>query len=244
MNENRDHFTFFRSFREQIDLCEEKDQLRLYMAITDFALFHEDTTFTEPLLNMAWIGIKPLLDKSWTKYTNASKSKGVPKPNMKGNRNAVKYDGHIVEEGKNKAKSILNQSEDKTIGMECNGVDSTSSSYVEDEDMIDWDKFYEVWKKNSSAQKPNSPLVNLKYGKLREDQKLVVLERITDCMKQYHVTREEAKKMVYKVIKLAGDDTDKNILRSPGFNSKVDFNWLFRNRKNFFDVLDGNYIKK
>lgn len=116
-NKSRDHFTFFRSFREQIDLCNEHDQLRLYRAISDFALFHKDTEFDEPLLNMAWIGIKPFLEKSWTNYTNGIRSKGVPKPGMCGNKNAKK-------QSENKANSKPIQSENKTIGMECNGMDS------------------------------------------------------------------------------------------------------------------------
>ena len=108
----REHFTFFRSFREQIDLCEEGDQLRLYRAITDFALFHIDTDFDEPLLNMAWIGIKPHLEKSWVKYNNGCNG-GAPV----GNNNA----------GKNNRNSTKNNQETtkkQTIGMECNGMDS------------------------------------------------------------------------------------------------------------------------
>ena len=243
MNESRDHFTFFKSFREQIDLCEEKDQLRLYRAITDFALFHKDTDFTEPLLNMAWIGIKPHLDRSWTKYTNATKSVGVPKPRMKGNKNAAKDDA----QSEYKAKSKLNQSENKTIVMECNGMDSIeSSSSIEDEEdiKVDWEKFADVWKDNSWSRKPDSPLANLQYGKVREDQKPIIVQRVIDCMKQYGVSIDKAKDMLFKVIKLAGDDTDKNNLRTEGFVSEVNFAWLFRNSKNFFDVLDGNYIKK
>ena len=116
----REHFTFFRSFREQIDLCEEGDQLRLYRAITDFALFHIDTDFDEPLLNMAWIGIKPHLENGWIKYSNGKQADGKPKPTLRGNKNASKDD----EQTKNEAKTKRNQSENNTIVMECNGMDS------------------------------------------------------------------------------------------------------------------------
>lgn len=119
MSDIREHFTFFRSFREQIDLCCEADQLRLYRAITDFALFHIDTEFDEPLLNIAWIGIKPLLEKSWVKYSNGKQADGKPKPSLIGNKNASKND----DQAKNEAKTKLNQTENETIGMDRNGMD-------------------------------------------------------------------------------------------------------------------------
>lgn len=246
MSENRDHFTFFRSFREQIDLCDEKDQLRLYRAITDFALFHNDTTFSEPLLNMAWIGMKPHLEKSWIKYTNASKSKGVPKPSMKGNKNAVKEGEQGSEERENKANSMLNQSENKTIGMECNGMDSiddVSSSSIGDED-VDWIKFADEWKKNSWRVEKNSPLVDLQYSKVSESQKQIVKQRIADCMNEYNVTKEKAKDMVFRVIRNAGNTTNKNYLRTDNFRSSVNFDWLFSNSRNFFAVLSGDYLNE
>ena len=98
----RDHFTFFRSFREQIDLCSDDEQLRLYRAITDFALLHKDTEFDAPMLQMAWLGIKPHLEAGWTKYNNGSKAKDVPKPTLRGNRNAAKTT-------ENEAKTKLKQ---------------------------------------------------------------------------------------------------------------------------------------
>lgn len=244
MEDNRDHFTFFLSFREQIDLCDEKDQLRLYRAITDYALFRRDTTFTEPLLNMAWIGIKPLLKKSWIKYQNASKSKGVPKPSMVGNKNAAK-DSDLSDEIK--AKSKRNQSGINPIGMECNGMDSTSSSSVDDGDddiSVDWKRFVEKWTENAWSKKTGSPLSNLQYESLRDSQKKIVKQRIIDCMNEYSVPLSRAKDMVFRVIRLASDDSDKNYLRNSKFNNIVNFNWLFGQKKNFFDVLDGNYMKK
>lgn len=110
MNKTRDHFTFFKSFRDQIDLCCENDQLRLYRAITDFALFHQDSTFDEPLLNMAWLGIKPHLEKSWTKFNNGCAG-GAPV----GNNNASKNNQKTTENNQE-------TTEKQTIGMECKGV--------------------------------------------------------------------------------------------------------------------------
>ena len=123
--------------------------------------------------------------------------------------------------------------------MDCN----VSSSSIEDED-VDWQVFANTWKEYSWSRKPQSPLVNLQYGKVTNEQKTVVKQRIADCMNKYQVCIDDAKDMVFKVIKNAGDDSDKNNLRKESFSSAITFAWLFKKSKNFFDVLDGNYIKK
>ena len=110
MEKERDHFTFFKSFREQIDLMPDKDQLSLYRAITDYALLHKDTVFSNPMQKLAWIGIKPVLENSWVKYLNSLNSKNVPKPTMKGNTNP--------------SKTKRKQSENKTIVLDSKGKDS------------------------------------------------------------------------------------------------------------------------
>lgn len=94
--EQRDRFTFFLSFRQQIDMCEEKDRLKLYQAIVDYALFHQDTEFTEPLPKMAWIGMRPFLERGWKQFNNGNKG-GAPI----GNNNASK--------DKNNPKTTQNQ---------------------------------------------------------------------------------------------------------------------------------------
>lgn len=117
MEKERDHFTFFKSFREQIDLMPEKDQLSLYRAIADYALLHKDTKFTNPMQKLAWIGIKPILENSWVKYLNSLNSKNVPKPNNKGNKNA--------------SKTKPKQSENEPIEKDSIGEDSIVSDKLE-----------------------------------------------------------------------------------------------------------------
>lgn len=58
-----DTFIFYRSFKDQIDLLENKDRLRLFEAITGYALNGEVPDFEEPILKMAWLGIEPILSK-------------------------------------------------------------------------------------------------------------------------------------------------------------------------------------
>lgn len=115
--ERRSHFTFFRSFQEAIDQCEEKDQLPLYRGIVNYALDGKEPVFDNPILKLAWTLIKPNLYNGWIKSMNGRQSSGVPKPTMKGNQNAKKQNG-------NKAKSKLNQS--NRIGMDRNGMDNVT----------------------------------------------------------------------------------------------------------------------
>ena len=116
--EKRNHFTFFRSFQEAIDQCEESDQLALYRSIVGYALDGNNPSFENPLLKMAWTLIKPNLRIGWVRSRNGLKAGGVSKPGMKGNKNASKTK---LNQSQIKAKSKLNQS--NRIGMDRIGMD-------------------------------------------------------------------------------------------------------------------------
>lgn len=245
MNNNRNYFTFFKSFREQIDLCEGEDQLKLYKAITDFALYHIDTSFTEPLLKMAWLGIKPHLEKSWTNSNNGKHAKGVSKPKMRDNRNAAKDE----KQSEIKAKTKRSEGEKPTIGMECNGMDciedndkSSSSCMIEinDDDDI-WKRVAEAWLQNSWRKKPRSPLHDLRYGIVTKSQKDVIKQRLHDCIEEYGCDLRSAWDKFFTVITYASEE-EKNGLHN--LNAKINFKWLIESKKNFLDVLNCNYLQK
>ena len=102
--EPRDYFTFFRSFYDAINLCEEKDQIKLYKAIINFAIFGNDTDFTEPLPRLAWIGIKPTLKAGWNKYKAGKAGNGTTR--NAGNKNAAKQNRNKTETKQNQLNSI------------------------------------------------------------------------------------------------------------------------------------------
>lgn len=125
--EKRDHFTFFRSFQEAIDQCQEKEQLALYKAIVNYALDGEEPTFENNLLRLAWTLIKPNLFNGWVRSRNGRKAEGVSKPGMKGNKNASKTK---LNQSQNEAKTKLNQS--NRIGKDRIGMDNVSIETKED----------------------------------------------------------------------------------------------------------------
>ncbi len=150
----RDHFTFFLSFRNQIDLCEEQDQLKLYRAITDFALFHKDTKFTEPLLNMAWLGIRPHLQKSWTNWENGSNG-GAPI----GNRNNRKST-------ESQPKVNRKSTESQAIGKEGKGKDMEEDNKSLSLDEEKFNRF--MADKYPHLSKMEKPLTYSQYIKLAD----------------------------------------------------------------------------
>lgn len=130
--EKRDHFTFFRSFQEAIDQCQEKEQLALYKAIVNYALDGKEPSFENPLLRLAWTLIKPNLHNGWVRSRNGRKAEGVSKPGMKGNKNASKTK---LNQSQDEAETKLNQSNrigKDRIGMDRIGMDNVSIETKED----------------------------------------------------------------------------------------------------------------
>ncbi len=125
--EKRDHFTFFRSFQEAIDQCQEKEQLALYKAIVNYALDSKEPSFENPLLRLAWTLIKPNLHNGWVRSRNGRKAEGVSKPGMKGNKNASKTK---LNQSQDEAETKLNQS--NRIGKDRIGMDNVSIETKED----------------------------------------------------------------------------------------------------------------
>lgn len=121
--EKRNHFTFFRSFQEAIDQCQEKDQLALYRSIVNYALDGKEPSFDNPLLKLAWTLIKPNLHNGWVRSRNGRKAEGVSKPGMKGNKNALKTK---LNQSQDEAKTKLNQS--NRIGKDRNGMDNNKET--------------------------------------------------------------------------------------------------------------------
>ena len=109
----RDHFTFFRSFQEAIDQCDEKDQLPLYRGIVNFALDGKEPVFNNPLLKLAWTLIRPNLEKGSRNWKNGCNG-GAPT----GNQNARKT---TQKQPKNNRETTQKQRD--RIGKDRNGME-------------------------------------------------------------------------------------------------------------------------
>ena len=79
------YFPFLKTYRDSIDVLEEKDQLELYKAITDYGLFMVEPQNASAVVRAVFLALKPLLDKSLKNRQNGQKG-GAPK----GNSNARK----------------------------------------------------------------------------------------------------------------------------------------------------------
>ncbi len=79
------YFPFLATYRDAIDVLEEKDQLELYKAITDYGLCMKEPQNASAVVRAVFLVLKPLLDKSRKNRQNGRKG-GAPK----GNSNARK----------------------------------------------------------------------------------------------------------------------------------------------------------
>lgn len=129
MDNGRNCFTFFRSFQEAIEQCEEKDQLALYRGIVSYALDEIEPTFDNPLLRLAWTLIKPNLENGWVRSRNGRQSSGVPKPGLIGNQNAKKDTNQSQNEAKTKLKQNNRNGMDRK-GMERNNKETETKKEI------------------------------------------------------------------------------------------------------------------
>lgn len=114
----RKGFTFFRSFQDTIDQCEEKDQLALYRGIVYYALNRTDPDFANPLLKVIWTLIKPVLDTGWRGFDNGCNG-GAPV----GNSNARKT---TKRQPKNNQKTTKNNQPPLDKGYRMKDEDNVS----------------------------------------------------------------------------------------------------------------------
>jgi hypothetical protein len=128
-NDNRENFTFFKSFSDAIEQCPEEQQLSIYRAISNFALYHQEPIL-DGIAKLCWVLIRPILEKSWIKYNNG-KHGGAPAGN-KNNRFSQKSNQKLTniqpEYNQNTTKI---QSNPCRIGKDRNGTDNKKKSKKE-----------------------------------------------------------------------------------------------------------------
>ena len=80
----RESFVFYKSFHEAINEAPSDEQLLIYRAIANYALYHEEPDL-QGVAKLAWLLIKPQLDANWKRFKNGLNG-GAPQ----GNSNAQK----------------------------------------------------------------------------------------------------------------------------------------------------------
>lgn len=235
-DEGRKYFMFYRSFFDAIEKCDKDDQLALYRAIVMFGLNRKEPVFENKVLDLVWTLIRPNLNSSWIKCDNGKKSKGIPKPSMIGNKNAVKTK---QKQNENKAETKQKQSNNRIRNNEYKYIEdksslSKTSTEVSDAVLktdIDFDAFLKFW--NDAANQSN-----LKKMCFWTDKRKTHLQaRYQDCIRAKEGDCKEAKKMLFKVVE--------NAKQSKWLNGEglkyANFDWIFTHPNNFVKVLDGHY---
>jgi hypothetical protein len=124
-NEDRENFTFFKSFSDAIEQCPEEKQLSIYRAISNFALYHQEPIL-DGIAKLCWVLIRPILEKSWIKYNNG-KHGGAPKDN---NNNRFSQSTTRVQPKYNRNTTEI-QPNPCRIGKDRNGMDNKKKSKKE-----------------------------------------------------------------------------------------------------------------
>lgn len=119
MAKERQYFTFYRSFFEQIRSCEDKNvRLEMYEVFLDYAFNRKEPDFKKgkfsELTRFFWMGAKPVLDKNWQRFENGNQPK-ESKAQAKHKQTASKPNAAPSIDKDNR---IRNKDKDKEIDIE------------------------------------------------------------------------------------------------------------------------------
>lgn len=108
ITKEREYFTFYRSFFDAINLCNDRDKrLTMYEAILNYAFNKTEPEFCEDAaLQYFWIGVLPILQKSWKKFESGCLG-GAPEGNTN-NKGKGKVNRKSTESQANNEKQISN----------------------------------------------------------------------------------------------------------------------------------------
>ena len=122
MAKERNYFTFYRSFYEQIASCEDKAvRLEMYEVFLDYAFNKKEPDFKKgkfsELTRFFWMGAKPVLAKNWQLFENGNQPK-ESKTQAKHKQTASKPNAAPSIDKDNR---IRNKDKDKEIDIEGEG---------------------------------------------------------------------------------------------------------------------------
>lgn len=240
-NQNeREYFTFYRSFWESIEQATETEQLALYRAIARYGLNQEEPHLSG-MVNAVWLCIKPQLDANWRKYVNGCKGKdfggqgGAPV----GNRNAAKQHHRTskttpkqplnnptgqatqpltISKTTGNKEIIKKEQSNKEQSNKEQTADGTSASVRVEK--IDFENIISLWNKHC----PSLPSVQM----LNDNRKNKIRMRLHEM--------KSVQKMVEVFDRLERSDFCKG---STGW--KATFDWFMSNDSNWVKVMEGNY---
>lgn len=117
-----DSFRFFRTFYEATKMIGgDKSRLQFYDAISEYVFinklpsFLDDKSAEGTLLNMAWLLVKPVIEKS-IGNSKGGRNSGGDRPSMRDNKNAQKQ--HDYNSQSTVEQQSINRDKDKGIGMD------------------------------------------------------------------------------------------------------------------------------
>ena len=108
----RDSFIFYRSFSEALAEADDATQLRLYKAITVYALSKEEPTLKDATERIIWRLVKPVLDANWQRFENGCKG-GAPIGNLNAKKTTEKQPTNNRETTNKQPNIYLDEDEDK-----------------------------------------------------------------------------------------------------------------------------------
>lgn len=108
----RNGFTFFRSFRDAVEMTSKEEQLVLYRAIADYALdqIEPDVSTLGALGRLCWTALRPNLESGVIRFRNGCNG-GAPA----GNQNARKTTENQPENNRKTTYPLLNENEDENV---------------------------------------------------------------------------------------------------------------------------------
>ena len=115
----REGFTFYRSFRDSIEITDASDQLVLYKAIADYALdgIEPDISTLDALGRLCWTAISPNIKSGRKNFENGCNG-GAPK----GNRNAKKQPKNNPDSTEKQPGETSNENENRNEYENENGI--------------------------------------------------------------------------------------------------------------------------
>ncbi|WP_418708692.1 DUF6291 domain-containing protein [Alistipes sp.] len=112
ISKERNGFTFFRSFRDAVEMTSEEEQLVLYKAIADYALdgVEPDISTLGALGRLCWTALRPNLESGIIRFRNGCNG-GAPV----GNQNARKTTENQPENNQKTTYPLLNEGENENV---------------------------------------------------------------------------------------------------------------------------------
>ncbi len=242
-NIQRESFVFYKTFSDTLKELDPENQLKLFWAINDYALYGKEPDFNG-VLKLLWIPILYQLNRNIKRYeacvrngkkgAEFGKLGGRPKKNNP-NKTPNETPNAINNNPKQKPQTepLNDNVNDNDNNLELNKLSSLSTSVDPTAPKIE--------KSSKKSEIDYTALANFFNATLeKENSTIPRVQRITERRKGYIESRcrEYGKEAIMKVIQLAAKSDFLNGKNNR--NWKADFDWIFL-PNNFPKIFEGNY---